>query len=448
MDQYYVELNELETNEINFDVFSKIVAFCMERELSVASHLDEDLLKKSKGHFKKMDVGIAQKLFSPDTVSSLEYLMEHYPDRFPSYYKTTKLFIAKVARWWEIMKSRTVSFCFHSDSSKTQSEHHKIWKKNYQELKKFIIFIGSIKTHDRHKKLNDFQKASILGTTSVLWLADKLVKTDGFKFFLPGRVLNDTIENFFSQIRQFNKNPSALMFHRFAKALAVTQYLKYSPSGSYGEDDAENFFLDLDDFYHNEVQKDFNEELEDVESLETDEDVIVIEKEDYDPNDFAEDCALAHIAGYVLKKTVGSVKSKCDTCVKVLLVPEKEDKQEVNALIKAKSFKEEKLGFPSILANKMFKSAELVFRQKRIELLKENKNIGPTILEDVLRDFETEFSDIPVCHLRLIFGRFIRIRCHFWAKRSNRVLIASQEGEIEAHANSSASLKQVQVTHN
>ena len=447
LDDKYVQELGLSTNEINFDIFEKIVDFCLERELTIAPHLNEKILKMSKGHFKKMDVGIAQKLLSWDTASSLQYLMTHYSDRFPHYYYTTKIFIEHIARWWDIVKSRTVSFCFHSDHTQVHTEHHRIWNENYEFLDKFIDFIASVKRFPDEKAFIDWHKAAIMGTRSILWLADNLVDKYGYKFFLPGRVLNDSIENFFSQIRGFNKNPSALMFKRFAKALAVTQYLKYSPKGNYGEDDSEHFFIDLDDFYNNEIVKDHEEEEYDVNEIES-EGEFVLEKEDYDTNDFAEDCALANLSGYVLNKTVGHGRSKCKTCAQAFLVSEDSDDQEVNALIKAKSIKKGKLGFPSVIANKMFKSAELLFRMKRTGLLKKNKNVGQVILDYVLEDLASNFEDIPKCHLKIIFGRFIRIRCHFWAKRSNQELRTAEEEEIEEHANSSASLKQVQVTHN
>ena len=440
------ELNLL-SNEIRFDVFEKIVEFCLERELSIAPHLNEAILAESKNHFGKMDVDVAQRLMSWNTVSALQFLMTNYSDRFPPEYMTTKIFIEYVARWWDIMKSRTVTFCFHSEHTNPRSEHFKIWRENYEFLNKFMDFWGSCKIHDEQKSFWKWHKAVFVGTKSILWLADTIVKRDGYRFFLPGRVLNDSIENFFSNIRLFNKAPTCLMFEKFAKALSITQFLKYSPHGSYGEDDSENFFVDLEDFFVNDIKKDIQEEEEDVQELSEE---YELEKEDYDPNDFAEDCALSNLAGFVLNKTIGKFgRSKCSKCEDTFITIGECDEQECNQLIRIKSYKDGKLAFPSSLANRLFKSAELTFRSRRMGLLNHNQNVGETILVNVLEDLDPTLKlfDVPRCHLQIIFRRFIRIRCHFWAKRSNEALVNNQKDEIDEIANSSASIKQVQLTH-
>ena len=105
MDDDFVEDHGLSTNEVNFDVFEKIVTFCLQRELSIAAHINENTLKQSRGAFKKMDVGIAKRLFSWDTVSSLQFLMTNYSEIFPHYYMTIAILYS-----FSFTKNRVLGF--------------------------------------------------------------------------------------------------------------------------------------------------------------------------------------------------------------------------------------------------------------------------------------------------------------------------------------------------
>lgn len=442
MNDKYVQENGLSTNEVNFDVFEKIVRFDEERELCIAPHLSAKVLKMSAGKFKKMDVGIAMKLLSWDTARAIKWLVQNYPEEFPHYYMTTMVFIEYIAQWWDIMKSRSVKMCFHS-------KRPQIWRQNQEFLEKFIDFWGSMKVHPSQKQgYWKQQKSALISTLSILQLADTLVKKDGYEFFLPGRCLNDAIENFFSVVRLMNKNPTALMFERQAKAICITQFLKHNPRGCYEEDDSEILLVDFEDFKEHLIDPEFAEENQDIESL-GDEVYEEIEKEDFDPNDKAETAALANIAGYMLKHTIKGT-SRCKKCTDYFTADPETDEQERNSLIKIRSFTPGSLVLPSIFANEMFYSAELTFRSKRLGLLKQNKNIANQLLTFVLEDLKNEFSAMepPTCHLKIIFGRFIRSRLHFWARKCNQILLPKQEAEIAKKAEASASGFQCQTTHN
>lgn len=444
MHDKYVQEWCLSTNEVNFDVMRKLVVFGQERELTITSHLSEKVINATSNHFKKMDVGLAMKVLSHKTASAIKWLVAEYPDEFPHYYLTTAFFIEQVAQWWDIMKSRSIKFCFHKDRPV-------MYRENHEFLEKFMDFWGTMKCHEfQVKSYWDPQKAALLATSSVLRLADKLVKEEGDKFFLPGRVLNDAIENFFSCVRLMSKSPTPLQFKRVTKAICITQFLHYSPRGSYEEDDSERFLVDFDDFQtemSKEIDADFEEEQEDLDTIGY-EDFEELEKEDYDPDDKAEACALANIAAVMLDKTVKSGKSKCKKCTDAFVTSHEVDQQECNSFLKMKEYKEGMLTLPSVTANAMFRSAELTFRFRRVKLLRTNKQVAKKLLEFVLSDFEKEFVglDVPTCHLKIIFGRFLRSRCHFWAKKSNELLVKKQAKEIEGGALSSASSYQTLMT--
>ena len=190
-----------------------------------------------------------------------------------------------------------------------------MWKENYKLLQDFMNFWGSCKVHDSQTRgYWDQQKGALLSTSSVMALADKIVKEEKYQFFLPGRVLGDSIENFFSCVRRMEKNPSALLFKRTAKAICVTQYLRYSPNGSYEEDDSEEFLVDFEDFRSKEVDAVYEAEEDDLNGIDEG-DIDILEKEDFDLEDFAELNALANITAAILAKTIRDGSSKCETCI-------------------------------------------------------------------------------------------------------------------------------------
>ncbi|KAH7937254.1 hypothetical protein HPB49_009620 [Dermacentor silvarum] len=53
------------------------------------------------------------------------------------------------------------------------------------------------------------QAGLIVATTVVLRLQDVLLKTDDYKFFLTGRLLQDCLDNRFSVVRQRKPVPNA-----------------------------------------------------------------------------------------------------------------------------------------------------------------------------------------------------------------------------------------------
>ena len=428
----HVDYHALETNDVFWEAIVKLVEFDEQRELKIAPHLSRACIHIT--NFTKMSVSLAMKVLSLATAAALKLACLEYPDQFPSYYLTTVFFIEQVAHWWEIAHSRTSSKCFFS------KDDDKEWNKSTRALEQFMdLYSNMIISDHQVEGYWPSQRAVLLTSFSILWIANKLVKEGGYHFFLPGRCLNDCIENFFSLVRGINKAPTALLFKRFAKAIAVSQFIKYTPRGNYEQDDSLEYLTSLEDFRDSQqcVDEEYNED---------EEMMAQFEKDDFDPEDFAEDNALAYFGGSILKQIV---KGNCQECEEELFAPD-EDQQECNNLIRLKEYSEGSLVSPSTRANQMFKIAELTFRAIRTDLLKVNKNLNTIMVKKVIEAIKEEIPStfLPSCHLNKIVTKFIRARLNFWAKFSNALLRLRHKKEIEEAANGSASMKQVQVTKN
>ena len=423
----------LPTQEVNFDIIKKIVEFLEgKRELKIGSHLSRKTFKLNP--WTKMDVARASHVFCWDTVQTIRFLCKNFPEQFPPYYLTTAYFIEMVSNWWDTMKSRSRKCSF---TLKNLDE-------KVAELEKFMNFYGSMWISSiQAQSFWPTQKAVYLSTTSIIGMAKKFLKEECYMFFLPGRCLNDAVENFFSSVRSLGRLPTPLQYKRFCKAISITQYLKYSPNGSYGEDDSIAFLSDIEDFVKEE-----EEEYKAAEDL--GEELDLFAKYDYDPEDFAEDCALANLAGCIMKGTIKA--RKCQVCLDAFTTPTDDDDQKVNEFIrqKEKENQKDKLVFPSPLGNAFFKNAELVFRSRRVDLLQiSNSDMEKRLLNLVLRDIEEEYHAIefPKCHLEAMFSKFLRARLNFWCGFSNEIMYEEQKKQIDDEANSSKTAAQMRATN-
>ena len=101
--------------------------------MRIASHLDEDVLEP--GQFRKMNVGLAMKLVSRATGAAIRVLVDKYGR--PKSYLTTAIFCEQVGEWFDIMSSRTSSFCFHQNAPETNA-------RRVDFLKNFMKFYSNM----------------------------------------------------------------------------------------------------------------------------------------------------------------------------------------------------------------------------------------------------------------------------------------------------------------
>ena len=284
-------------------------------------------------------------------------------------------------------------------------------------MAEFRDYYISLKLHPNQKDgLKPSQKGVIFSVNGLEWLAKFFILEQGYIFFLPGRVSNDSIENLHSIVRQYNRLPTPLMYRRYVKAISMTQCLKpYSKYLAYEEDRSadEAFLSDL-----SQVQKDVDD---------TEEVVFDYFKDvDFKPEDFSEENATAYFAGYVLghnitkeKKRGKKNKSACATCEAVLVAKTDDEEQESCALIDLREYKKGSLVTPSETANQIFQLVEATFRKVRDSYAEENKNLKSRITTEALIQINLKITTAPQCHLELLVSKFIEARLNWWARFTN-----------------------------
>ena len=111
-----------------------------------------------------------------------------------------------------------------------------------------------------------------------------------------------------------------------------------------------------------------------------------------------------------------------------------------NSLIDHTDYKTGALVRPSADANEVFKMAETMFRINRHKVCKQPR-MGERMTNLILENLPHHFGNLPKCHLKLIFKRFVKIRFHFWTNFENSVAQREQRFRIIGESNSSLSMK-------
>ena len=414
----FVEMFDLDTNEVRLSVLEDVIEFKEKRELKIAPRVSKKKCLEL-GTYGKMDVGPAVALLSQDMASAIEHLVLYY-DR-PRSWLTTSQFCSIVGRWFDICSSRQRGISFDKKSptrAKSLSDH----------LELFMEYFGTMAIKENQKTLYVVQKGVIASTKSILWLKDKLLAQDDVQFYLPGRVLGDSVENYHSLMRQMGPGAATLEYKRFAKSLGVCHCLKKKKvkGSSYDLDVTDEWLADLESL--KKMQRESNsDELKDIEHFKS---------IDFNPMDFSEMAALANLAGYILYHTILTT-SKCKTCMKSFVEGEDDEPQGVNGLIDSRDLSDYGTGLtrPNTLANKMFLTAEETFRLHRNDLK------GQVKLTDkfkflILRSLRQKY-EFPECHIKIIIGRFVRCREYFWGNHRTEIVQDVNKAVIASEANAS-----------
>ncbi|KAG4075583.1 hypothetical protein HA402_003408 [Bradysia odoriphaga] len=99
---------------------------------------------------------------------------------------------------------------------------------NYEETCSTLTELMEIIRHAKFGvdgKWKPFQRGFIVSTTSLLELAEFLLKEKGFHFLLPGRILQDCLENLFSTVRSGNPKRNAVQVRDSIKQISVSEYI-------------------------------------------------------------------------------------------------------------------------------------------------------------------------------------------------------------------------------
>ncbi len=403
------------TNEVKLDIVKDLVEFDKGRENKVSPHLKQVMFKL--GNFAKMNVGMAKKVLSQETCSSIEYMIQH--EGWDESCRATGKFCEVMGKWISILSCRSRDLAFSLNDRDKLDEQMSF-------LTFFMEFMSQLQFSKRQKALKPCQKGALLSTKSIMDLANKLLYEEGFEFFRGGNTLSDPVESLHGQIRNFCKNPTCVSYPRFLKAVCVTQAFS-EIKGANCDYDTGEFLTKFKDMKR--VQEEEEEVIEDCQ--------FFIDA-DFEERDFTDSAVLAKMAAYVLSRTIMSKRFKCTECIEAFVVKPEHDGQAVNCLIELKEFKKGSFLRPSVLANNLFQAAEALFMSNRDLFYGQEKMIDK-ISSKVSELIEGKLENLPLCHLDKIVRRFIRFRCFKWADFLKDLSLEENAPWIEAESHSSRS---------
>ena len=429
-----VKKHNLPGSNVKWSHFKKLADFCFERRLKVASHLKPEYVEINK--YNKMRVAPAMHVLSRATGNALRWCHENYPEEFPEEVLVTAFFAECVGKWYQYMCGKELSTAYWNDRPEQNAEQDK-WLMEFMHMYIRMILHPS---QNWETSFKPSQMALVLTTHSMLWIKNFCLNEMRYKLFRLFKAINDYIEQFHGHIRKIQFHPTCLQFMRNARNVGITHFMGKVKHGNYIGDTNVSWLINIKDL----------DKLDD----EDEETVIFAEfiqltaMKKFAPNDFAERCSLAYLAGYVLKVTImKKTKSGAKYCVKCeeyFTVKFEDDAQEVNSLITFKDYTEGALVRPSENANAMFYLCETIFRRVFEELRKETRLID-RIAELFVKEVRENYPQAPNCHIELIFKRFAKMRMHFEGEfiDSHWKVSEINAAEIESSSNSSKSAKVV-----
>lgn len=226
-----VSEHNLPSKDVKLEHVRAVLEFDKERELKLAPKLSEAHV--SSGHFTKMKVGLAVQFFK-ETPAAIRYLVKE--KILEQEAQTTAWFLELVSRWYTLMSSRHPSV---SLSLEDMEKHYEAVCTLKLAINTFLgMNMGST------SQWKPSQAGLLITTTAVLQLQDILLSSEGYTFFLTGRILQDCLENLFSVVRLKKPIPDALDMKYALKVVCISQFWRAPKTTSYAVDDSE-YLVDL-----------------------------------------------------------------------------------------------------------------------------------------------------------------------------------------------------------
>ncbi|KAK3920192.1 Transposable element P transposase [Frankliniella fusca] len=176
------------------------------------------------GHFSKMNVRGAAKIFNPRCAAALKYLV--VAGLFPEELETTSFFLLLMNRWFQLMCSRNLQFAFGHKDKNAYSDAIK-----HLELVIYVfencIIPGGWKPVQTH---------IIFATRSMLEIQKHLLEERKYKFVQTSGFAADCAENVNSQVRMSCPNPTPLEVKSKIKYITISQFQAETKSSSYNFD--------------------------------------------------------------------------------------------------------------------------------------------------------------------------------------------------------------------
>lgn len=373
-----VRKNKLPGCVVSLQPVKRLADFQEHSTFKLAPNLKKEVLEPN--HFDKMKVSIAMNVFSHSTAVALRTMVAEHG--WPEDVLVTAWFIEQVNRWFDLMCSRhpVMALSLHNPEKHEEAVSF---------LRNFMDMFSRVKIGNGAFK--PCQTGVILSTTSMLQLQEHLLKDLSFDFVLTSRFTQDSLENFFSTVRQRNAIPTPLEFKMALKIISVSQYLKVSTAGSYDVDDGTLFLADFDT---SSIAKD----------VEPDPD---LENLSYGTQHLtqAEESAFYYYCGYIVSRILQN-NVTCDKC-RNAVTDESTAPTRPSGFTKLKCYKTDALVCVPDKLFKMLLTCESCFT-KNIERCEDKENIVPSL--HAIMCAAVKHIDIESSHD--IKDKIIRRFCH------------------------------------
>ena len=423
----YLKLLNLTSTEVKWEYIVKLFEFDQKHVLKIAPHIKAKHIYKL-GHYNKMKVGWAKAILCEKTGHAIRFMCNAYPKDFPPEALTTAVYCEKVGLWHNLAANHHLNMAFWAKNPEAN-------KKSEQALKNFEKFYTTIKLHPSQKMgaLKPSQSGLAMTNKSLVELKNKLFSI-GFEFFLTGKCTNDPVEQYHGDHRSICRSPSCCQWKRNAKLISISDYMGHSKHGNHNIDASASWMTELQDMKKMAKANDRDHRLARLDFKFLKANKITA---------FSEKAALAYLGGFMLKRTIVNMKTKCTKCIAAFVVG-LEDKQIVNHLITLIEYKAGALVRPSVLANKMFFQTETLFRSS-IDSVITGKGLTDRLGDAVVDHLKANFPEAPKCHIAKIFKRFVKVRLYFEGEHRNSHLQIKNSADIQGKTNASKSSKAVSL---
>ncbi|XP_037295086.1 uncharacterized protein LOC115456290 isoform X1 [Manduca sexta] len=386
-------------------------------------------IRGSHVNYKKqiMKVRLAAQLLSESVANALEFCSKELSLEQFGNCDATADFIRKFNILFDILNTRNL---------KAYGYKKPLMTKNYDNIKKFLDemfdYIKSIKIGNTNILLSKRKTGFIgflLNIKAILFLYDKLIKTNRIEFLSSYKLSQDHLEIFFSAIRAkggFNNNPTAAQFKSAYKRMLIHGELKHLTTGN---------CIPLTDIHiltYNEPELAINkttgrskltsEDFDNIQKNVDTENVVLPPDHDYlaDPTrltEFAEK-VIVYIAGFIIKSLENQIK--CEQCLESLYNTEK--------IVNSLQFKKDKGGlrYPSrdliylcTVAEEVYiKNKNIYMKDVMHNLLQEciKKCYGKRLFAEVPHDFPSSFINHYPMLIKSVCKKYLNVRLHYSTK--------------------------------
>lgn len=327
-------------------------------------------------------------VFSHSTASALRYMVEVHG--WDKEVLTTAWFLDQVNRWFDLMSSRSPTMALSLLDATKHADAVDFLNTFKHMIETAQIGGGSFKP---------VQAGIIMSTTSMLQIQHRLLNEEGYRFILTSRFTQDSLENFFSTVRQRNSIPTPCEFKSALRIITLAQYLRHSKHSSYADDEDSFYLGDLSDYTQSpctptQGEADCNEVRLNHEASEA--------------------ASFEYYAGYLVSRVLKN-NLTCETCAQAVQTSQTSQQDRDGGLVVLKEYKQGSLTHPSEKAVKLMEICETVFLAK-IPTLVHQSQISDKLASLIKQAASTVC--LPDCHhiKEKLIARFIHARLHLFAK--------------------------------